>query len=711
MDKSKVDVPKSGQAITRGSPPLSPARFNPDAGVVPVRPPLFEPGEPGLRWERVVSETAPPLAPEEFNPDPGAWLGARPVPPALFAKELTLTPRFGLEPLPAELRLPRDKVERSEMTPRLTPPPTPGFGLEPLPADQELPRTETRVDERVDGKWHNPVYPLAWQGLGFPPHTIPQTDRWRVPFSRWERYEGGLAETPYSDDAPYRWHPYRQSVLKGDLPVIGQDIFLNLTAAMQTEFEARRLPTPSGVSAARAGSAAFFGQGDQFAFAHNISLALELFRGEAAFQPAHWALRVQPVFNVNYLDVRETGVVEPNPAGGTTRWRHFETLQEYSVEMHLGDLSDNYDFAAARVGSQPFVSDFRGFIFHDVNLGARFFGNLDNNRLQYNTAIFDMREKDTDSQLNRFAARDQRVLIANLYRQDFLSPGYTAQLSFHANFDEGGTHYDRNGNIARPAPLGTVVAHDVNAYYLGWAGDGHLGRLNVSHAFYQALGSDEFNGLAGRRTDINAQMAALELSLDRDWIRYKASFFYASGDGKTEDGTATGFDTIVDRPNFVGGPFSYWVHQGFNLAGTSVSLKQRDSLVPNLRASKTEGQGNFVNPGLFIYGVGADLEVTPKLRSFVNVNYLRFANTDSIRTALLTDTVREEIGWDLSVGFKYRPFLTDNFVVSSGFSALLPGAGFRDIYRGNSGSVPGYGGKDRADSFYYGALLAVTLTY
>ena len=41
-----------------------------------------------------------------------------------------------------------------------------------------------------------------------------------------------------------------------------------------------------------------------------------------------------------------------------------------------------------------------------------------------------MREKDTDSQLNTFNSRDQRVILANIYRQDFLWHGYTAQLSF-----------------------------------------------------------------------------------------------------------------------------------------------------------------------------------------------------------------------------------------------------------------------------------------
>jgi len=45
---------------------------------------------------------------------------------------------------------------------------------------------------------------------------------------------------------------------------------------------------------------------------------------------------------------------------------------------------------------------------------------------------------------------------------------------------------------------------------------------------------------AGKRVDINAQMAAVEVSMDRDWLRYKGSFFFASGDDNPRDGTARG---------------------------------------------------------------------------------------------------------------------------------------------------------------------------
>jgi hypothetical protein len=109
-----------------------------------------------------------------------------------------------------------------------------------------------------------------------------------------------------------------------------------------------------------------------------------------------------------------------------------------------------------------------------------------------------MREKDTYSDLNKFDARDQRIIILNVFRQDFLTKGYTAQLSFHANFDEASRHFDQNDFITRPAPIGAVRDHYLQSYYLGWTGDGHIGRLNITHAFYEALGEDGFNGIAQR---------------------------------------------------------------------------------------------------------------------------------------------------------------------------------------------------------------------
>jgi hypothetical protein len=740
------DAVKPHQAISPNPPPASPENFSPDPN--PVQ--LPEPPPTDFRWMHRVTIVTNSLTQPQFNPDPGASLHPPPNAPAALFNEPVAPPVFTPPAISADQSLPREDVRAGEILPPPLPPPR-RYGSEPLTNGLALPRAGVRRELKVYQDFSLPKYAL--RKLDYPTNTVPVPDRWRIGFVPWKRYTSGVTEQPYETPEPRLWHPYQQSLLKGDVPIIGQDIFLNLTASAETVTEFKRVPTASGVSAAVPGEYEFYGQGDAISIQNNLAFTINLFQGETVFRPVDWAIKIEPVFNVNYLKVQEAGIVSPDPRGSlggnnspppfnggvqnpddiggllngqvgpadsframkhTERTKTFFALQQAFVEIHLADLTDNFDFVSLRAGNQPFNADFRGFLFNDVNLGARLFGNYANNLYQYNLAVFDMREKDTDSELNTFNNRDQEVVIANLYRQDFIWPGYTAELSFLANFDHGGTHYDDNGNIVRPEPLGTVRPHDVKAYYLGWGGDGHIGPLNISHQFYQALGRDEFNNLAGHGVDINAQMAALEVSYDRDWARYKASFFYASGDNNATDGTATGFDTIVDNPNFTGGPFSFWSRQGFNLGGTLVNLKTPGSLVPDLRTSKTEGQANFVNPGVYIFGLGAEFDVTPKLRSFLNANYIRFAQTDPIKTALLTAKADDEVGWDLSLGFQYRPFLTDNIIVSAGFGVLIPGQGYRDVYQTSTVPVPGFDRNNRtgnSNDFPYSGLIAVTFTY
>src|SRR5262249_34398324 len=149
----------------------------------------------------------------------------------------------------------------------------------------------------------------------------------------------------------------------------------------------------------------------------------------------------------------------------------FSTLQEWFVEKKLADLSPNFDFVSVRLGSQPFVSDFRGFIFNDVNRAARLFGTTEANRNQFNLVYFDQQEKDTNSMLNTFSSRNQRILIGNFYRQDFIWPGYTAQASITYNHDDPSFKFDKNLFLVRPDPVGQFQPHGLNVVYLGWAGD------------------------------------------------------------------------------------------------------------------------------------------------------------------------------------------------------------------------------------------------
>ena len=120
-----------------------------------------------------------------------------------------------------------------------------------------------------------------------------------------------------------------------------------------------------------------FGNPNQILYSQYFFLSLDLFQGDAAFRPVDWRIKLTPAFNVNYLSVSELAVVSPNVDDGETRGRTFATLNEWFVETKLADLGPNYDFVSLRLGSQPFTSDFRGFIFSDINRGVRMFGTLD----------------------------------------------------------------------------------------------------------------------------------------------------------------------------------------------------------------------------------------------------------------------------------------------------------------------------------------------
>src|SRR5438874_3664908 len=364
------------------------------------------------------------LPPSEFNPDPGAFQRIEPEAPAeLFPPLLPHLPEYGEEPLPRSLELPRKGVR--EVVPRRT-------------------------------KLHYEAYPESAQGESLLPGSQPETNRWFIGFGRWKRYADPSTETPYQSELRL-WHPYLQSKFKADAPIFGQDMFLNVTAENFFQFEARKLPTPSGVSADRPNSSEFFGRGDQLFYSNDFSIGIDLFKGETAFKPVEWALRLLFVANQNYITVKENNALDPDPRGPgfttsqpipgfptpgdptsglgpgltpiasdlahtryTTREKQWFSLQEAFGEIHIRDLTNNYDFISSRFGIQQFVSDFRGFIFNDSNLGIRIFGNYDNNLWQYNVIAFDMREKDTYSDLNKFDSRDQRIFIANVFKQDFI---------------------------------------------------------------------------------------------------------------------------------------------------------------------------------------------------------------------------------------------------------------------------------------------------
>lgn len=502
---------------------------------------------------------------------------------------------------------------------------------------------------------------------------VPIPDRWRI-----------VDSLGYQDRW---WDPYNQNTIKGDKP-IHDDWFFNLTAISDSVLELREVATPVGVqSTDSAGSLDVLGGVEQALFNQNVAVELVYYQGDTVFKPPDWEFRFTPVFNYNYTEIDEILGLNADPAEGTTRNDSHVGIQAAFVDKHLRNVSDRYDFDSLRVGIQPFSSDFRGFLFQDAPFGVRLFGTRANNVFQYNLAWFRRMEKDTNSGLNDLGEdlREDDVFVFNLYWQDAPRKGFFSQFSLLYNLNrEDELFYDTNDFIQRPASIGQERLRDYDVLYLGYSGDGHFGRLNLTTSLYGAFGEEDLGPFNGVKSDIEAFFFAIEPSMDFDWIRARGSFLYGSGDDDPYDDKSQGFDAIFENPQFAGADTSYWIRQGVPfIGGGRVALSQRNGVLNSLRSSKEHGQSNFTNPGILLAGAGVDMDLLPELRLSLNANYLAFAQTEVLEVARQQSNVDEEIGVDLSAALIWRPFMSQNVVLRFSYAQLLAGQGYEDLYGGD----------------------------
>ncbi|AQA00964.1 hypothetical protein BWQ93_16945 [Sphingopyxis sp. QXT-31] len=615
-------------------------------------------------------------------------------------------PGDAAEPAPAaEAEAPAPEPSLDELTP---PPP---------PVDWQEMMDDDLMTQIIDGRrrpGYRPDLPdqLTQDNVGAlrppPPEAFPgMEDQLPVP-DRWRLIESlGVVKERWFD-------PYHQNTYKGDralciptkeeqelrtrggearcktpkfLGLKGEDWFFVVNAVSDTVFEPRTFPIPVGVqTTSRPGSLDVFGKNRSFVAAQTFIVGAALIKGSTAFKPPDIEYRLTLAYQANYVDVPERRVLDVRPSKKSNRFDHFIGVQELFVDKHLGNTSDRYDFYSIRVGIQPFQSDFRGFLFQDSQLGIRLFGNRDNNRFQYNLAAFWRLEKDTNSGLNDITQtpRDDFIFTGNLYRQDFPFVGLTSQVSvtYNMNREKNDIQIDHNGFPVRPALLGDLKGREYDVVYLGYSADGRIGRINLTASFYAALGEDRNSFFTSKPAEIRAGFGAVELSYDHDWMRFRLSGLYATGDKDPYNNTEGGFDAIFENPIFGGADTSYWIRQTIPFAGGGrvISINGRNGILNSLRSSKEEGQSNFNNPGTVFVGAGADFDISPQFRVSTNVNHLWFANTSSLQALRMEGSIPKDIGWDLSVATIWRPKATQNIVGRLSAAVLVPGKGFKDLF-------------------------------
>lgn len=486
-----------------------------------------------------------------------------------------------------------------------------------------------------------PPAPAAPEPPPFSTVATPFSDRWAVPLPGHPR---GVER---------QWtNPYRPNVLKGDLPIAGDSVFLAVSAGVELPLDARGSPVGPGIVTPSPDDVSYLGGAPQFLGAARVGLSAELYQGASGFEPRRWGLRAAGVFGARRVRVASSDSL----TSGTSESHSQLGLQEASGELRLATLSPRFDYASLRAGIQPFVSDFRGFVLNDVPLGARLFGTAGGNRVQWNAGAFVLLRKDPETRVNRLERSDRELVVGNLLVRD-LPLGYRLGASYH---------------FLRDADLTSAGRPQV--HYVGFTGEGRLGGLGVSHAAYRAFGtSPRVNGAA----NVDAWFGALELVRPREWIRYRASFLFSSGDSDATDDKDQGFDGIQDLPHFAGGATGFWHRSGIALPRAGVLLKAADSLLPSLRTGKF-APSHYVNPGLLLAGVGMEMDLTPKLQARALAHYLRFHRTGALGQRL-GQTIGQEIGIELGTSVRYRPLLNENVILGAGVAGLLPGSGFEDL--------------------------------
>lgn len=417
---------------------------------------------------------------------------------------------------------------------------------------------------------------------------------------------------------PFIFDPYNQNPLKGDFPVLGQNTFMVLTAVANT-------------------ASNFLSQEDQDIQANsNFVSALEFFHGSTVFKPKDWSVKASANAKLDFIDANQNKNID---------------LLELFGEIKLFDVGRNFDFTSFRGGVQGFASDFDGFIFKDVNLGAQLFGELRQNQHQWSLAYFDRLDKSEAA--SNFDLLGQKVYIANFFWEDLFKPGFKTVFSFLYNRDR------------------SVDGNNLDIYYVGFASAGNWGRLEFNPTFNYAFGTEQFNPISESENTVSAFLAGLELEYPKNNWNYRSAAFLASGDTNPNDGLATGFDSINDNIALFGAGNSFVVGKGnFFTRGNSF-----------LPANRTQGISNFVNPGMLLLNLGLDMVATPKL--FLQMDYNNF---NFLNTASLENVQSRAVGNEIVAALNYRVFLNENFIFQLGGSAFFPGAGGEEVL-GNSDTI------------------------
>lgn len=472
-----------------------------------------------------------------------------------------------------------------------------------------------------------------------PPDIIPDPDRWR----RLEPQGLGLApRSPLYD-------PYSPNILKGDYPLFGDKIFFAGTATVDFFTDVKR--NLDYFQNNRIRNVPFY---DHNWFNQITSvLAVEIFHGDTVFAPKDWSIKVSGVGRWRCGDLNATDF------GCGDDYRLLETFGE----VKLFEIGNTFDPTSVRAGLQAFNSDFFGFIYNDTQPGFRLFSEINRNQFKVNLAFFERLNQEKLSALKEFKLRDMRMGIVSFQWDDFIFPGFNILPNVVWSNDR--------------AP-GVVAGGTVDAFYIGFTTNGHIGRVNVNSAFYYVTGTTAKNTPNQKTQPIEAEFVFAQVAYPIAYWNPRFAIGWASGDPNKRDKFAQGFDSAFDNVNFGGGQFSYLFGEKIQLGATTVL--RGNSIFPSLRGANATSQ--YVNPGVLAMNAGVDVAITPKLTGEANYDYVRFDNTATLvaNTKFKGRDVSKEIGHEFNAGLTWKPLLNEQLILFGGGAVFLPEGAVKDLF-------------------------------
>ena len=572
------------------------------------------------------------------------------VPPVVARSPLAV---FPVDETPAAANVGYQELDSSAVLPDLNEPTPPILPLVPgsdamvdplrnhRPPDPTGPYLIGPENDRPTGFVRRRGHPVDMEGSDY----FPVQDRYRVGLPTWDRYVYGSV-----------WDPYNTNVLKGDYPIIeGSELFFSLQGVNELFAQSRKR------------SGGNVGTNEDTQLRERFFFTTDLFKNDNTFTPSPWFFRITQA--VEYRDQTDQG------NNADYAW------QEAFVDLQLAVISNYYDTLDLKLGRQLFVSDFRGFVYADVQDMAVFSGTWDENRWQYRVMAADAKQIDPVSNFVRsFEDREQTILGADFFRQDWPYLGM---------FVNGGVLFNHD-----------YFKNEVNSVHMTLAAQGVVESFQINATFVQAAGRDSFNPIARQPVNINAQMAALEVTRPTDWFVPRWSVLYASGDSNPTDSHGTGFDAVFDNPNFAGANVAFWNRETLNTRG--LTLVNGNSFLPNLR-TKAFDPSNFVNPGIVTLTQGVDTVLTTRTKAFFNWNAYWLVAPESVEEAIrvknggLNVDVGNTLGQDYTIGITYKPLIIDNVQLTWGGSVFDQGNAMEDL--------------TLTDDLLYSTFLAAVLIY